>query len=75
MSSFEDEAQKRDLAVWESINTPKTGPVKYQPGEAGYGPEFCSNAVCGKEMPAQRRAWGYKVCVSCQELREKRQPR
>lgn len=67
--SIEDAAQRTELQQWESLNTKrKYTQARYQPHEAGYGPEECEE--CGAAMPVQRREWGFKVCVTCKTLTE-----
>lgn len=68
--SLEDKAQELELAHWEINNTPRGDSRKYQPDETGYGPEECDE--CGNQMPPERRAWGYTLCVHCKEAHEKR---
>lgn len=70
--SMEDYAQEIELAAWARNNASRPDPVKYAPGDAGYGPEDCDE--CGATMPAARRAHGFTICVECrtkQEVREK----
>jgi len=68
--SFEDIAQDIELRQWERNNLGRNpGQTKFQPGEAGYGPAECEE--CGDEMPAERRAWGFKLCVSCKQVMER----
>jgi RNA polymerase-binding transcription factor DksA len=50
-------------------NDRKYGQHKYAPEDEGYGPEECE---CGAEMPEPRRAYGFKLCVPCKELTERR---
>lgn len=71
--SPEDQAQALDLRVQESNNArARSGkPVRYKPDDAGYGPEFCAIEACGAEMPTERRAWGFKICVECKSRLEK----
>ncbi|MBB3017735.1 RNA polymerase-binding transcription factor DksA [Microvirga lupini] len=61
--SAEDRAQEIELQEWERNNKSRPAPVKYQPGDAGYGPAECVN--CDAEMPAARRGHGFDVCVAC----------
>lgn len=72
--SNEDRAQEIELREWERINlNRKTGKSVYQPGEPGYGSEFCVNPDCEDEMPEQRRAHGFNLCVACKQATEKSQ--
>lgn len=66
--SFEDQAQNNELREWEIINAPRPAPVKYQPGDQGYGPEFC--ARCDSDMPDARREHGFHICRPCKEVDE-----
>jgi len=69
--SMEDVAQDVELREWERNNLARSrGPTKFQPSDAGYGPAECDE--CGDEMPAERRAWGFMVCVSCKQAMERR---
>lgn len=43
---------------------------KFLPEEPGYGPEECDD--CGDVMPTARREYGFKVCVPCKELTERK---
>lgn len=70
--SMEDIAQEVELKQWELNNASRQAPVKYAPGDAGYGPAECDE--CGSDMPAARRAHGFTICVACktsQELQQK----
>ena len=70
--SFEDIAQDIELKQWELINLARR-PValtKYEPEDSGYGPAECDQ--CGNDMPVERRAWGYDLCVPCKQLTEPR---
>jgi hypothetical protein len=68
----EDFAQALDLRQQEANNALRPPAVEYAPGDAGYGPEFCSNDDCGLDMPAERRQWGCKLCTSCQTADEQK---
>ncbi len=68
--SFEDVAQDIELREWERNNLRHSGkPTKFEPDQPGYGPAECEE--CGDDMPAERRAWGYKVCVFCKQATER----
>lgn len=69
--SMEDYAQKIELAEWERNNASRQPPVKYAPEDEGYGPEHCDE--CGEEMPAARRAHGFRICVHCKAKHELQQ--
>lgn len=72
----EDRAQDIELREWEANNRSRNvTKVRYSPGEVGYGPEFCKVEVCGEEMPEQRRAWGFCICIDCQQRAEERASR
>lgn len=43
---------------------------KFAADEPGYGPEDCKE--CGDEMPTARREYGFKLCVPCKALTERR---
>ena len=66
--SFEDEAQEQELMHWELNNKARPAPVRYAPGDAGYGPEFCFE--CFDEMPAARREHGFTECAACKQAAE-----
>ena len=66
----EDRAQDREIREWELNNAPRPDPVRYQPGDAGYGPAECED--CDDEMPAERRANGWTLCTACKSVREVR---
>jgi RNA polymerase-binding transcription factor DksA len=68
--SAEDHAQELELKEWERNNKTRSDPVRHEPTDAGYGPEECIE--CGDDMPAVRRGYGYKLCVTCQQAREPR---
>lgn len=68
----EDRAQDVELREWEVNNRSRGAKVRFAPGEPGYGPEFCAVAVCEMEMPPERRAWGFTICVECQRRAEER---
>lgn len=70
--SMEDIAQDVELKQWELNNQSRSEPVKYALGDEGYGPEFCANDDCGAEMPAARRAHGFRICVGCKSIEEGR---
>ena len=69
--SLEDQTQAVELLEWERNNRSRPAPVKYAPGEPGYGPEFCVVDSCGDDMPDARRAHGFRICVACKTLQEK----
>jgi hypothetical protein len=71
--SPEDRAQALELREWESNNERASSgkAVRYQPGDAGYGPEFCVIGSCGEELPAERRTWGFNICVECKARMER----
>lgn len=66
--SLEDKAQEIELKQWELNNKPRPAPLRYSPGDAGYGPEFCDE--CGSDIPRERREHGYSVCVDCKSKQE-----
>lgn len=68
----EDRAQDVELREWEANNRSRGAQVRFAPGEPGYGPEFCQVKTCEVDMPEQRRAWGFRVCVDCQQRAEDR---
>ena len=69
----EDQAQNVELREWEANNRSRNiDKVRFAPGEPGYGPEFCQVETCGEDMPAERRAWGFRICVECQRRAEDR---
>ena len=68
--SIEDKAQEHEIAEWARRNAPRPGPLKYEPGEPGYGPALC--VECDAEMPEVRRSYGYRLCVDCKSLQERR---
>lgn len=43
---------------------------KFTKDEEGYGPETC--VECDEDMPTARREYGFKVCVPCKELAERK---
>lgn len=63
LEKFQEEQYRR-------INDRPYSKHKYSPGEKGYGPEECEE--CGIEMPEARREYGFRTCVPCKELSEKR---
>lgn len=63
-----DAAQDIELKQWELNNASRPAPVKYAPGDEGYGPSTCVR--CDEDMPAARRAHGFTICVSCKEIEE-----
>ncbi len=65
--SLEDAAQDHEAKIWALNNRPREV-VSYGPGDKGYGPEFC--VECGADMPPQRRAHGFTVCVPCKSASE-----
>lgn len=58
--------------TWKLNNERKPTMPSYAPGDAGYGPEFCSNEECGDDMPTVRRQYGRHLCTRCQEAEERR---
>lgn len=68
--SQEDRAQEQELMQWELNNRSRPEPVRYSPGDAGYGPEDCDG--CGAEMPTVRREHGFTICVGCKSAQESR---
>ncbi len=66
--SIEDYAQEQELMRWELNNRSRPEPLSYAPGDAGYGPEQCDD--CDAEMPAVRRAHGFRICVACKSEQE-----
>jgi hypothetical protein len=54
------------------INSRGYRQFKYQPGDPGYGPEFCvaDTRVCEGEVGEARRAYGFSNCVSCARFLE-----
>ena len=66
--SLEDKAQEQELMAWERNNRPRTEPLRYEPTDPNYGPEFCT--ACDDEMPEIRRAYGFRVCVDCKTKQE-----
>lgn len=66
--SIEDKAQDHEILVWKQINASR-GPVTYQIGEPGYGPEFCG---CGEAIPMLRRQYGFRHCIDCASVAESR---
>lgn len=67
--SAEDRAQEVELMEWERNNRSRPGPLKFAPGDHGYGPEQCVS--CDDDMPAARREHGFDLCVACKTLAEK----
>lgn len=70
--SMEDVAQRIELHQWELNNRSRPEVVRYQPDQAGYGPELCVNEECEAVMPVKRREWGFQVCTGCQAAAEDR---
>jgi hypothetical protein len=68
--SVEDQAQEYEIKQWERVNAPRSIMPVFTPGDAGYGPEFCIDEMCGDEMPAERRALGRHLCTACQQRAE-----
>jgi RNA polymerase-binding transcription factor DksA len=66
--SDEDRAQELELKEWERNNRSRQAPVKYSPGDHGYGPAECVN--CDEVMPAVRREHGFDLCVACKTISE-----
>lgn len=73
--SQEDRAQQEEAFQWELLNRPRTPAQIFHPGDAGYGPELCTNVECETEMPALRRAMGKQFCTDCQDQAERRAKR
>lgn len=69
--SQEDKAQEQELIQWERNNRSRPAPVRYAPGDAGYGPEFCE--YCDADMPVARREHGFTICVDCKSKLEARE--
>lgn len=67
--SLEDKAQDHEAMIWAQNNMPRDV-VKYQPGEAGYGPSECID--CWDEMHPVRRSYGFTRCVKCASALERR---
>lgn len=70
--SIEDKAQEHEAQEWAINNRPREF-VRFQPGDAGYGPEECED--CGAEMHPVRRMHGFVLCTSCQSAVERRSRR
>lgn len=68
--SDEDRAQDLELREWMHNNKPRGKVDKHQPGDDGYGPEFCNR--CDAKMPTARREHGFKICVECKSADELR---
>lgn len=68
--SDEDRAQELELKGWEWNNRSRDEVKKYEPGEAGYGPQECDD--CGDDIPEKRRSHGYRLCVACKSDQERR---
>lgn len=66
-----NERQDPELREWEHNNRSRQAQVKFSPTDAGYGPQTCAIDICGREMPVQRREWGFKLCVECQSALER----
>lgn len=66
--SQEDHAQELELREWERNNAGRPAPVKYQPGDHGYGPAQCVS--CDDDLPAVRREHGFDLCVPCKTAAE-----
>ena len=67
--SDEDRAQEIELREWERNNQTRPAPVKYGPGDIGYGPAECVS--CDDSMPVARREHGFDLCVACKTAAEK----
>ena len=65
--SIEDNAQAHEAQEWEIRNRAREV-VSYKPGDKGYGPAECVD--CDAEMPPERRAYGFTVCVPCKSALE-----
>lgn len=66
--NLEDRAQEHEAKMWELANKPREAAPTYEPGEPGYGPEFCPS--CDATMPDLRRRDGRLRCTSCQSALE-----
>jgi hypothetical protein len=69
--SDEDRAQVLELREWELRNRSRPAPVKYAPTDTGYGPSECTE--CNMQMPPERRAHGFILCVPCRTHAEKKE--
>lgn len=67
--SLEDKAQEHDAQVW-TINNTRPPIVISQPGEPGYGQEFCRK--CGDDVHPVRRSYGFNFCTPCASAAEKK---
>lgn len=65
--SLEDVAQEHEAKIW-LINNRRREVPHYQPGDAGYGPAQCTE--CEEDMPPERRAHGFTLCVPCKSATE-----
>lgn len=70
--SLEDVAQEHEAKIWAINNRPREV-VSYKPGDKGYGPAEC--VECDADMPPERRAHGFTVCVPCKSAAEARNRR
>lgn len=67
--SAEDIAQDIELRQWQMNNLGRGDQqTRFKPDEPGYGPDECEE--CGAKMPAERRAWGFELCVDCKQATE-----
>lgn len=67
--SSEDIAQQVELREWELNNlNRREAMARHEPDSPGYGPAECDE--CGDDMPAERRAWGLRICVACKSEQE-----
>ncbi|BCP56336.1 hypothetical protein K32_49530 [Kaistia sp. 32K] len=66
--SAEDQAQQVELREWERNNASRPAPVKYKPGDHGYGPAHCVS--CDDDMHPARREHGFDLCVPCKTIAE-----
>lgn len=67
--SLEDRAQEHEAVEWAARNAPRPARPLFEPGQDGYGPEFCEE--CQSTMPALRRANGWVLCITCQSAVER----
>lgn len=68
--SQEDRAQDQEIFHWSLANGPRPSAPDFKPGDAGYGPELCTNEDCEEQMPELRRRRGCKLCTDCQAAAE-----
>lgn len=67
--SLEDQAQEQEALEWAARNAPRAARPMFEPGQPGYGPQFCEE--CESAMPALRRANGWVLCTTCQSAVER----